>query len=154
SSSTRSRRPASAGASTGISGMHRSVSIAVAFALAIGAAAARAEEGPFAAKWEVPEEGCKPRGGLHAAERDADASLVFLFAPGAAADAKSGEQIRRFLPKEVWANRERFFYDGMRLEIGPCFRDYAPPAFFREATEKFRGTATLTEDGGLDGYTA
>jgi hypothetical protein len=126
----------------------------VSFLIVLVAAVARAEEGAFAEKWAVPDEGCKPRGGLHAEQRDEDASLVFLFEPGATIDAKSVEQIRRFLPKEVWANRDRFFYDGMRLEIGPCFRDYSPPAFFRDATEKFRGTATLTEDGGLDGYTA
>ena len=28
------------------------------------------------------------------------------------------------LPPEIWRNREQFFHDGMRLEIGPCHRRY------------------------------
>ena len=35
--------------------------------------------------------------------------------------------------------RERFFHEGMRLEIGACFADYGPPEFYRNATETFRG---------------
>ena len=33
-----------------------------------------------------------------------------------------------FLPPEVWARRAELFHEGMRLEVGPCFRRYAPPA--------------------------
>ena len=130
---------------------------ALACAVALGAAANAEEEkteGPFASAWTVPDEGCKPSGGLRAAEELPGASLVFLFEPGAVIDAKHADSIRRFVPKEVWDNRERFFYDGMRLEIGPCFRDYAPPAFFDAATEKFRGQAKLGEAGGLQDYGA
>ena len=47
------------------------------------------------------------------------------------------------MPEELWANRDRFFYDGMQLEIGPCYRDYAPPEFFARATKRFRGQARL-----------
>lgn len=124
--------------------------------LGIAAAPARAEEGAFAAAWAVPEEGCKPPGGLRMADSVAEdaSSFVFLYEPGATVDAKAVETLRRFVPKELWANRERFFYEGMRLEIGPCFRDYAPPAFFSNATEQFRGTATLTESDGLAAHVA
>jgi len=125
----------------------------IALALCIAAARAHAEPGAFAAAWAVPDEGCKPQKGLRTQQAE-DASLVFLFEPGATVDVKAAESLRRFVPKEVWDNRERFFYEGMRLEIGPCFRDYSPPAFFSAATEKFRGTAKLTDDGGLTDHTA
>jgi hypothetical protein len=119
------------------------------------AAAEPAEAGRFAAAWAVPaEEACRPEGGLRGAPGGDASALSFAFEPGAAVEHGKLESIRRFLPKEVWENRERFFYDGMRLEIGPCFRDYAPPAFFAAATEKFRGQAVLTEAGGLEGHTA
>ena len=42
----------------------------------------------------------------------------------------------------------------MELQVGPCFRDYAPPVFFEEATELFRGQAQLGEDGSLIGFRA
>jgi len=130
-------------------------SFAIAMAVALVAIPARAtDEGPFAAAWAIPDEGCKPEGGLRGADRGDDASLVFLFEPGATIDHAALEQIRRFLPKEVWEHRERFFFDGMRLEIGGCFRDYAPPDFFAAATERFRGQATLGEDGALEDHVA
>lgn len=132
--------------------MSRSSWVACVFVIVAGAA--RAEEGELGAAWAIPEEGCKPAGGLRAAASDDASSPVFLFEPGATIDAKGVETLRRFLPKEIWENRERFFYDGMRLEIGPCFRDYAPPAFFQEATEAFRGQAKLRDDGGLEDHTA
>jgi hypothetical protein len=37
----------------------------------------------------------------------------------------------------------------MRLEIGPCFRDYSPPPAFVTATEAQRGRAKLLANGGL-----
>ena len=62
---------------------------------------------------------------------------------------ESIERLSGFLPTELWNHRELFFYEGMRLEIGPCFRDYAPPEFFREATRRAAGRASLLENGGL-----
>jgi hypothetical protein len=62
--------------------------------------------------------------------------------------------LRNFIPPELWAYRERFFHEGMRLEIGACFADYGPPDFYEDATETFRGRATLEPDGGIDHYTA
>ena len=51
-------------------------------------------------------------------------------------------------------SRERFFFEGMRLEIGPCFRDYSPPGFFGEATQSFKDRAKLLDNGGLEDYVA
>ncbi len=101
-------------------------------------------------------------------------AAVFLFAPaavaqGAAEDAgalaptfKEGDVIdldqidalRPFLPPEFWANRDFFFYEGMKLEIGPFYRDYSPPPEWNAATEKFRGQSRIGPDGSLENYTA
>jgi hypothetical protein len=62
------------------------------------------------------------------------------------------QQIRRYLPPEVWARRDLFFHEGMRLEIGPCHRRYPAPEFFRNATRKNAGRADLDADGNLVGY--
>ena len=40
------------------------------------------------------------------------------------------------------------------MEIGPAFRDYAPPPVYQEATRRFRGTAKLGPDGELLDYRA
>jgi hypothetical protein len=107
--------------------------------------------------WPLPAPGaCAPEGGLigglGGASEDAVAALPF--APGDVFDVDRMEVLEQFLPDFIWAHRDRFFFEGMRLEIGPCFRDYAPPAFFQEATERFRGEPRLLENGGLEHYTA
>jgi len=139
----------------------RSLRLAALFLLGAWLAApARAEEAaaapvvPAAGPWAVPPEGaCAPGGGLRVASGD-DAEAPFPFAPGDTLALPQVEALRRFLPKPLWEYRERFFYEGMRLEIGPCYRDYAPPDFFQHATERGAGAATLTSDGGLAGWTA
>jgi hypothetical protein len=60
----------------------------------------------------------------------------------------------KLLPVEVWRNRDAFFHDGMRLEIGPCHRRYPVADFYRKATEAFAGQAHLDEDGNLRGHVA
>ena len=62
--------------------------------------------------------------------------------------------LENYLPAFMWQERDRFFYEGMRLEVGPCFADYAPPAFFRDATEQNKGKAKIDADGGLVDYAA
>jgi hypothetical protein len=62
--------------------------------------------------------------------------------------------LERFLPDFVWPYRERFFYEGMRLEVGPCFRDYSAPDFFQAATRRHAGEAHLLPDGGIEGWSA
>jgi hypothetical protein len=64
------------------------------------------------------------------------------------------EELKPFLPKEVWANRDFFFFEGMKMEIGPFFADFGPSPQFREATAKFAGQAKLGPDGSLENFTA
>jgi hypothetical protein len=64
------------------------------------------------------------------------------------------ESIRPFLPPEFWANRDFFFYEGMKLEIGPFFRDYSPPPAYNAATEKFKGQSRIGPENSLENYTA
>jgi hypothetical protein len=96
--------------------------------------------------------------------------VLFSFAPaGAQEDAgvvgpsfKEGdvigfdqiESLRKYLPPEFWANRDFFFYEGMRLKIGPSFRDYTPAAEYVAATAKFKGQAKIGPDESLENYTA
>lgn len=120
-------------------------------AIAVGVfAAAPARPGAF----DLPPEGnCQPAGGLRGLPGTEDVGAVPL-KPGDVYTLDRLESLRFHLPPALYAEREKFFFEGMRLVIGPCFRDYGPPAFFREATEKFRGQARLRPDGGLEGYTA
>ena len=62
--------------------------------------------------------------------------------------------LEKLFPKEVWTFREAFLYEGMRMELGWCHRRYPTAPFYAEATEAFRGTASVDEDGNLLDYTA
>jgi hypothetical protein len=62
--------------------------------------------------------------------------------------------LRRLLPPELWRLRDTFFYEGMRLEVGPCFRRYRVPDFFLEATRANAGQVRVDEDGNLRDYVA
>ncbi len=64
------------------------------------------------------------------------------------------EQIRPYLPPEFWSNRDFFFYEGMKLEIGPSQRDYSEPDIYKAATAKFKGQAKIGPDESLQNYTA
>ncbi|MEN8181560.1 MAG: DUF1329 domain-containing protein, partial [Myxococcota bacterium] len=104
--------------------------------------------------WEVPPEGsCAPSGGLRGRPFGEDAPPL-SFNTGDTFSLEQVEALKSYLPPALWEYRDRFFYEGMRLEIGPCFRDYSPPGFFQEATESFRGQAKLLANGGLEGYRA
>jgi hypothetical protein len=35
--------------------------------------------------------------------------------------------LRQLIPPEFWRYRQVFFHEGMRLEIGPCYRRYPVP---------------------------
>ena len=82
--------------------------------------------------WAVPAEGsCLPAAGV--AQPDArDDAAPSPPLPGEVITLENVSRLAAFLPPELWEHRERFFYDGMRMEIGPCFRDYGPPAFYRK----------------------
>jgi len=113
-------------------------------------AGAGSQSGP----WTLPPAGsCAPSGGLRGWPIGQDAPPI-PFHTGDVIELGKVEVLKNYLPPPVWEQRDRFFYEGQRLEIGPCFRDYAPPAFFQEATEKERGKTHLQENGGIVGYNA
>lgn len=58
------------------------------------------------------------------------------------------------LPVEVWRNREQFFYDGMKMEIGPCHRRYPTATFYADATKRFAGQPWVDEEGNLHQHVA
>jgi hypothetical protein len=62
--------------------------------------------------------------------------------------------IERLIPPELWRNRETFFYEGMRLEVGGCHRDYPPSPAYQTATAKHAGTVHVDQDGNLRDYQA
>jgi hypothetical protein len=64
------------------------------------------------------------------------------------------DKLRDYLPPEFWKERTYFFYEGMKLEIGPAFRDYAEPPIYQRATEKYASTVRIGDGGSLLGYVA
>lgn len=118
--------------------------------LAVLACLAASVPGAAAAEaWPLPApESCSPAGGRLVPGRPEDAAPL-PFQPGDSFGVDRLAVLESFLPAFLWQERERFFYGGMRLEIGPCFRDYAPPAFFGEATAAGAGKARLDAEGGL-----
>ena len=89
--------------------------------------------------------------GAHAADDSSAAGPTFK--PGDVIPFDRLEELKPFLPKEVWANRDFFFFEGMKLEVGPFHADYSPASVYTEATTKFAGQSKLGPDGSLDGYT-
>jgi hypothetical protein len=64
------------------------------------------------------------------------------------------DSLKQYLPPEFWSNRDFFFYEGMRLEVGPFYRDYPPAAEYQAATEQFKGQARIGPDDSLENFTA
>jgi hypothetical protein len=64
------------------------------------------------------------------------------------------DALKPFLPPEFWQNRDFFFYEGMRLEIGPFHRDYSPAAEYQAATAAFKGEPKIGPDDSLENFTA
>ncbi len=56
------------------------------------------------------------------------------------------ESSKKFVPAEFWANRDFFFYEGMKMEIGPSFKDYTNAPEYLAATAKFKGQAKIGPD--------
>lgn len=102
---------------------------------------------------DVPAPGaCPPvplRGG--AGEPGSDA-VPPRFVPGEQIGHDEVRRLRDYLPREVWEHRERFFYDGMTLEVGPCHRRYPAPPFFDAATRANAGRVSLDGEGNLLGF--
>jgi hypothetical protein len=61
-------------------------------------------------------------------------------------------RLQGWLPDEVWERREKFFFEGMQLEVGPCYRRFPEPSYFSDATRAGTGQAKLDADGNLLGY--
>jgi hypothetical protein len=64
------------------------------------------------------------------------------------------DSLKPYLPAEFWTNRDFFFYEGMRLEVGPFYRSYAPPPEYQAATERFKGQPRIGPENSLESYTA
>jgi hypothetical protein len=64
------------------------------------------------------------------------------------------DTLKSYLPPAFWANRDFFFFDGMRLEIGPFYRDYRPAEAYQAATQQFAGQARIGPESSLENYTA
>lgn len=106
------------------------------------AGAALAESGPFA----LPAEGDCAASRVPVSVAAAPPSYVV----GDVVTREKLEALRPLLPPELWEQREHFFFDGMQMELGPCFRRYAPPDFFAEVTRAESPSSRLLENGGLE----
>ena len=82
------------------------------------------------------------------------AAPEFPIADGTVLTHADVSRLEPFLPSQFWQHRDTFLPPGLRMEIGPAFRDYGPPPVYRAATEANRGKATLGADGELVGYVA
>jgi uncharacterized protein DUF1329 len=120
--------------------------------LALAAAlAARAE----ARVLDVPPEGsCAPRPlqWTNAATPPPQDVVPPAFHPGETLEIKSIARLQGWLPDEVWDRREQFFFEGMQLEIGPCYRRFPQAAYFDAATAANGGKVSLDGDGNLAGF--
>jgi hypothetical protein len=104
---------------------------------------------------DVPPEGsCAPRPiqWTNDATHKAEDVVPPAFNPGERLEMKSIPRLQGWLPPEVWERRNEFFFEGMELEIGPCYRRYPTPAFWNDATKSGAGQAVLDGDGNLGGY--
>jgi hypothetical protein len=81
-------------------------------------------------------------------------TLVPTFKEGDVITSDTVDKLRPFLPAEFWDNRDFFFYEGMKLTIGPTQRDYSPAKEYNAATERFKGQARIGPDDSLENYTA
>jgi hypothetical protein len=82
------------------------------------------------------------------------AALAPTFQEGDVISIDQVDKLRPFLPPEFWNNRDFFFHEGMKLEIGPSHYDYSPPPEHAAATARFRGQARIGPDESLENYTA
>jgi hypothetical protein len=91
---------------------------------------------------------------LPALAQENDAATALPFAEGDVITFQEVGQLERYLPPEFWAHRERFFFEGMRLEIGPSKRDYSEAPEYLAATDRYRGQARIGPGDSLESYTA
>jgi hypothetical protein len=89
-----------------------------------------------------------------AAQQAEDAIGAPTFKEGDVIGLDRIESLKNYLPPEFWTNRDFFFYEGMKLEIGPFYKDYTPAQAYEDATQKFAGQSTIGPENSLEGYTA
>ena len=89
-----------------------------------------------------------------AQEAEDAGSLTPSFREGDILGFEEVNKLRPFLPEPFWDNRDFFFYEGMRLEIGPTQRDYSPSEQYAAATEFYRGQPRIGPDSSLENWTA
>ena len=111
---------------------------------------------PLARAFDVPPEGaCASRAVQWAPDTGPAAQDVVppAWRPGDRVEFGKIERLHGWLPEEVWERRELFFFEGMLLEVGPCYRRYPAAAYFAAATRANAGKASLDPAGNLSGYT-
>ncbi len=91
--------------------------------------------------------------GAQAQTEDAT-SLTPSFAEGDIIEFDGIKKLKPFLPEEFWDNRDFFFFEGMKLVIGPTQYDYANAPIYDAATAQFKGQARIGPDNSLENYTA
>jgi len=92
--------------------------------------------------------------GARADENQPDAVAPAPFKEGDVIGFEQVDTLRDFLPAEFWANREFFFYEGMKIEIGPTNRDYAESRAYADATKRWQKDVKLGRDGALVDFVA
>jgi len=100
-----------------------------------------------------PENRCPAMSGTPGDSAQKDA-VPTLLREGMVLTYEDALSLQSLLPSEVWRHREQFFFEGMKLEIGPCHRRYPVPSFFSDATEEFAERAEVDEEGTLRRYVA
>lgn len=123
--------------------MRRSLPWLLALVLAAPAAAA-----------PPPAGRCPTRGAGHEEGPVEPDSSGVLLEEGDVITAEQLLGVRSLLPPPIWNQRQIFFYEGMRMEIGWCHRRYPTAPFYTEASEGFAGRARLDEAGNLLDYVA
>jgi Protein of unknown function (DUF1329) len=110
---------------------------------------------PLARAFEVPPEGaCATRAVQWTPDTGpaADDVVPPAWRPGDRIEFGDFERLHGWLPEEVWERRDLFFFEGMLLEVGPCYRRYPEPPYFTQATQANAGRASLDSAGNLSGY--
>ena len=128
-------------------------------ALVVASAAAAQEAPPdpsnandLSLGWELPPpDTCDPQGGLRSWPHGVDAPPL-PFKPGDIFAVEQLPLLEAYFPPQLWAERERFFYEGMRLEIGPVQADYTPSDVWNATSERFKGEAKKRSPSSSGGW--
>src|SRR5690606_3313754 len=126
---------------------------AAASALAAAAALALAASAATARAAALPPEGARPAITAAGGAGAGDATGVPL-REGTLVGFGDLLLIRELLPPEIWKYRDTFFYEGMRLEVGPCFRRYPAGEWYERATAEHAGEARIDDAGNLRDHVA